>query len=178
MKNIYTLLVITSTVMLSACSTQPSTHATSKTAVPMENQAKIEHSQAGIDTISSIDDVNVKPDQSAETNLTATKLTKSDSKATSKVYLSVKNNQLIAKTVTDWNGAVVGDIYLKWIAPKDTACRSTKVKINKYGEKHDYSIAKRSIDHLYSNSACKGIWRVEIVTKNGKVLANASTNTI
>jgi len=186
MKYICILLVAISTAMLSACSTQTTTTSTpilatgvaSEAAEPMDHQAQTEHSQVNIDTTSIMGGSNIKPVQSADSNLELTKVAEDDSKGTAKVYLSVKNNQLIAKIITNWNGAVTGDIYLKWIAPKNTVCRSTKVKINKYGENHDYSIAKRSADHLYSNLECKGVWTAEIVTKKGKVLASASADTI
>ena len=81
------------------------------------------------------------------------------------VKLILKDNRIIAKLHTDWNGSKQGDLKLHWTAPKGSQCVSTIFPIMKYKDRRDYSWAYRTVDHNAKGLAvnCSGLWKAEVM---------------
>ena len=166
--------------LLSACSSNPPVPESGKPPVSENNQKEmtaknvskpldIQKTENSSETkepnqVNVINDTNKKSEVSQNTPAIAA------------IALKQKGNQLIAKVTTDWNSAKQGDLYFKWIAPKNTTCHSTQLPITKYKDNHDLSIAKRPVTSLYTDKACLGNWSTQVVTKNGNILATQTYN--
>ncbi|MBK2125175.1 TUL4 family lipoprotein [Fangia hongkongensis] len=173
MKYLAAASIIGSAILLSACATQQS--APQAEPSPADNVsapqtvAPISAVKPVSSTNANTDSANAKGKETTEKVNTLQKpITKVDTSIPqAKVSLSEKDNRVIAKVYSTWNGAKQGDLKLHWIAPPNSSCISTTFTIMKYKEKNDYSWAYRTFDHNINGAKvnCSGKWQVEVIYK-------------
>lgn len=151
---------------LAGCSSNPTTSQSEEGSTQAVNQ------QTGSTEIQSMDADAADSSQTAD--LAEPNSDSQGNKVQSSIDLNQKNNQLVAKVTTHWNGAQEGELYLKWNAPADTTCHSTKLPITKFNDSNDLSIAKRPITSLYTDKLCPGKWQVDVVDQSGNIVASES----
>jgi hypothetical protein len=95
------------------------------------------------------------------------------SKTTSTISLAVRDNLIVATTITDWDTRASDVLAVSWIAPKGSFCKNSQFVLSRGNDvADDESWAYRTVIH--GNVVCSGDWTARVVNVNThQVLASA-----
>lgn len=161
-KNIALISALMASTLLAGCAQQDDmTTPTQSQAASDPTDSQDQKDQAGKDTNTA------SPDASSNQPISSIELTQ-------------KDNRLLAKITTDWNGAPEDSLRLQWQAPKDSYCVSTSFPIKQYQQQNDVSWAYRTINHMTGETkiTCDGTWKAQVIDTqdDDQPIASATIN--